>query len=101
MGQLVPMNGAGHLVFQVFWGSKFLAKKPTLPPSDFIDQRNLTVFRLGTCLQEDKDWLSVSRFQNLFVSGRNPARLGHTVARPQNQDHKIGLSHSAKASDLR
>ncbi len=94
------MNGAGHLVFQVFWGRKFLSEKPSLPTSDFIDQSNLAVFRLSTRLQEDKDWLSVSRFQNLFVSSRNPARLGHTVARPQDQDHKIGLSHSAKASDL-
>lgn len=101
MRQLVPMNGAGHLVFQVFWGGKFLAKKPTLPASDFIDQSNLAIFRLRTCLQEDKDRLPVSRFQSLFVSSRDAARLRHTVARPQDQDHKIGFSHSAKASNLR
>jgi hypothetical protein len=100
MRQLVPMNGAGYLVLQVLWGREFLSEKPSLPTSDFIDQSNLAVFRLSTCLQEDKDWLPISRFQNLFVRGRNPARLGHTVAGPQDQDHKIGLSHSAKASDL-
>jgi hypothetical protein len=100
MRQLVPMNGTGHLVFQVLWGGKFLSEEPSLPTSDFIDQGNLAAFRLSTCLQEDKDWLPVSRFQNFFVSGRNPARLRDAVARPQDQYHKIGLSHSAKASDL-
>ncbi len=90
------MNGAGHLVLQVLWGHKFLSEEASLPTSDFIDQSNLAIFRLRTCLQEDKDRLTVSRFQDFFVSGRNPTRLGHTVARPQDQDHKIGLSHSAK-----
>ena len=76
MRQLVPMNGAGHLVFQVLWGRKLLSEEASLPTSDFIDQSNLAIFRLRTCLQEDKDRLPVSRFQNLFVSSRDPAAWG-------------------------